>query len=82
MSAMRQQLDAFRRRQPSPLNPAPILSDALCGVSPTAYPLASEARDQWRGLTDNYWTNGIGEVINARSAPSPAWHQLELAFPD
>jgi hypothetical protein len=47
-------------------------------VCPTVTPLSIESRGIWRGLESTYWTNGTGEVINSRAAPSAAWHPLTV----
>jgi hypothetical protein len=53
-------------------------SDALDGVTETADPLTAEARQLWQERDEQYWTNGTGEVISARTRPSAAWHALEM----
>jgi len=77
----RQQLDAFRHQQSAQGDPLEAFNEALRGVTPTVDPLTGEGRNVWGSPHDNYWTNGIGEVIDSQSAPSLAWRRLEVTSP-
>jgi hypothetical protein len=74
---MRNQVALFEQRQTA----SDGVSQALRGVTPTADPFASKAREVWTGTKSNYWTNGSGAVVNTDSAPGGGWHRMELLAP-
>jgi len=78
IDALRLQIGAFVHRQAVPGAPFAAVSAALTDVSPTVTPLSIESRGIWRSLEGAYWTNGTGEVINSRAAPSAGWHPLAV----
>jgi hypothetical protein len=57
--------------------PAVYLCIILNGVTPTTDPLTGETRKVWTGTQDNYWVNGVGQVVNSHDAPAAGWHPLQ-----
>jgi hypothetical protein len=43
-----------------------------------ADPLTASGSEQHDGSVEEYWTNGLGDVISAPSAPSAGWRALSL----
>ena len=82
MQAMRDQVSAFERRQNAQAAQVESFTQALRGVTPTIDPLTGEAREVWTGPKSEYWTNGVGDVVNSNSQPSPGWHQLQTTSPN
>jgi len=77
MHAMQNQVNAFERHQAAQAGQVEDFTNALNGITPTLDPLTGEQRMVWTGTKDNYWVNGLGQVVNATNAPSPAYHQLQ-----
>ncbi len=77
MHAMQNQVNAFERHQAAFQGQVDQFSNALNGLTPTTDPLTGENRMVWTGTKDNYWVNGVGQVMNAHQAPSPSWRQLQ-----
>jgi len=49
-------------------------------VTPTTDPVTGETRKVWTGTQDNYWVNGVGQVVNSHSNPNPNqnWTQMPV----
>lgn len=77
MHAMQNQVNAFERHQAMQANQVEGFTNALVGLTPTTDPLTGENRLVWTGTKDNYWANGLGQVVNSTNAPSSAYHQLQ-----
>jgi hypothetical protein len=76
MQAMQDQVNAFERHQQAQSAQVDSFSQALRGVTPTLDPITGESREVWTGPHNNYYTNGLGEVVNSNTAPSASWRQL------
>ena len=77
MHAMQSQVNAFERHQAQQASQVEGFTNALIGVTPTTDPLTGENRTVWTGPKDNYWVNGLGQVVNATNAPGAGWRQLQ-----
>jgi hypothetical protein len=77
MQAIQNQVNAFEQHQAAQAAQVESFTNVLTGVTPTIDPLTGEARNVWTGPNANYWVNGLGEVVNANSAPSAGWRQLQ-----
>jgi len=77
MLAMQNQVNAFEARQSAHAKQVEGFTDILNGVTPTYNPLTGESRKVWTGTQDNYWVNGIGQVVNSHDSPGPGWTQLQ-----
>ena len=77
MHAMQNQVNAFERHQAAQANQVEGFTNALVGLTPTTDPMTGENRMVWTGPKDNYWVNGVGQVVNSTNAPSPSFHQLQ-----
>ena len=77
MLAMQNQVNAFEARQSAQAKQVEGFTDILNGVTPTYNPLTGESRKVWTGTQDNYWVNGIGQVVNSHDSPGPGWTQLQ-----
>lgn len=77
MRAMQSQVNAFERHQAANAAQVEGFTNALVGVTPTTDPLTGENRTVWTGTKNNYWVNGVGQVVNATNAPAPGWRQLQ-----
>lgn len=69
------QVSGFERQQQAQSAQVDSFSQALRGVTPTTDPLTGESREVWTGPKNNYYANGLGEVVNSNTPP-PGWHQL------
>jgi len=78
MHAMQNQVNAFERHQAAQADQVQGFTNALIGVTPTADPLTGEQRDVWTGTKQNYWANGLGQVVSSTDAPAAGWHQLRV----
>jgi hypothetical protein len=76
MRAMQNQVNAFERHQQAQANQVESFTQALRGVTPTIDPMTGEAKEVWTGPNSNYWTNGVGDVVNSVNGPA-GWHQLQ-----
>lgn len=81
MRAMQNQVRDFESHQAAFANQTQGFLNVLNGVTPTTDPLTGEHRDVWTGQAQNYWVNGVGQVVNSNSNPAPNqnWHQLQVA---
>ena len=77
MHAMQNQVSAFEAHQAAQAKQQEGFSDILNGVTPTTNPLTGETRKVWTGTQDNYWVNGVGQVVNSHDAPAAGWTQLQ-----
>lgn len=77
MRAMQSQVSAFERRQNAQAAQVNEFDNALVGVTPTTDPLTGENRLVWSGPKQNYWANGLGQVVNSTNMPAAGWHQLQ-----
>lgn len=77
MRAMQDQVKAFETRQDAQARQVESFTNTLVGVTPTTDPLTGENRLVWTGPKDNYWVNGLGQVVNSTNAPGPGWRQLQ-----
>jgi hypothetical protein len=77
MHAMQNQVNAFEKHQAMQAGQVEDFTNALNGITPTTDPLTGEHRIVWTGTRENYWVNGVGQVVNATNAPSSAFHQLQ-----
>jgi hypothetical protein len=80
MQAMRSQADAFEQHMAQERGQFQKMDDVINGVTATTDPLTGETRKVWTGTQDNYWVNGLGQVVNSHSNPAPDqnWHQLQV----
>ncbi|HTU36055.1 MAG TPA: hypothetical protein VMF66_19810 [Candidatus Acidoferrum sp.] len=80
MQAMKNQANAFEHHMDQERSQFEKMDDAINGVTPTTDPLTGEFRKVWTGTQNNYWVNGLGQVVNSNSNPNPAgnWHQLQV----
>jgi hypothetical protein len=81
MQAMRDQVSAFERHQNAQSAQVEGFSQALRGVTPTIDPFTGEAKEVWTGPNGNYWTNGVGGVVNSTNAPAAGWRQMQVTGP-
>ena len=81
MQAMRDQVASFERRQSTQAAQVEGFTQALRGVTPTIDPFTGEAREVWTGPKSNYWTNGLGGVVNSTNAPAAGWQQMQVMEP-
>jgi hypothetical protein len=81
MQAMRDQVASFERRQSAQASQVEGFTQALRGVTPTIDPFTGEAREVWTGPKSNYWTNGLGGVVNSTNAPAAGWRQMQITGP-
>ena len=77
MRAMQSQVNSFERHQSMQVSQVEGFTNVLNGITPTTDPMTGEQRMAWTGTKDNYWVNGLGQVVNATNAPSPSYHQLQ-----
>ncbi len=82
MQSMRNQVNAFERRQNAQAAQVESFTNTLRGVTPTIDPLTGEAHEVWTGPNSQYWTNGLGQVVNSNSQPPGNWHQLSPTSPN
>lgn len=82
MQAMRDQVASFERRQSAQAAQVEGFTQALRGVTPTIDPFTGEAREVWTGPKSNYWTNGLGGVVNSTNAPAAGWQQMQVTDPN
>lgn len=82
MRSTQNQVEAFRRQQNGRSEQVESFTQALRGVTPTVDPMAGEAREVWTSPKIQYWVNGLGDVVNSNSRPSPSWHQLQTNPPN
>jgi hypothetical protein len=75
MHGMRSEVNAFERQQGRQAAQVEKWGNLLTGVTPAADPLGNP-RSVWTGPKSNYWTNGVGKVINSDTAPGPGWQPL------
>lgn len=80
MRDMRNQANAFEQHMAQERGQFEQMDDAINGVTPTTDPLTGETRKVWTGTQNNYWANGLGQVVNSNSNPNPSgnWHQLQV----
>jgi hypothetical protein len=76
MRAMQNQVNAFEAHQTAQAKQVEGFTDILNGVTPTTNPLTGETRKVWTGTQDNYWVNGVGQVVNSHDAPAPGYTQM------
>lgn len=76
MQAMQNQVNAFEAHQAAQAKQVEGFTDILNGVTPTTNPLTGETRKVWTGTQDNYWVNGLGQVVNSHDSPGPAYTQM------
>src|SRR5580658_558926 len=77
MRAMQDQVNSFEAHQAAQARQVEGFTDVLNGVTPTTNPLTGETRKVWTGAQDNYWVNGLGQVVNSHDAPAAGWTQLQ-----
>jgi hypothetical protein len=77
MRAMQDQVNSFEAHQAAQARQVEGFTDVLNGVTPTTNPLTGETRKVWTGTQDNYWVNGLGQVVNSHDAPAAGWTQLQ-----
>ena len=77
MRAMQSQVNAFEAHQAAQAQQVESFTDVLNGVTPTTNPLTGETRKVWTGTQDNYWVNGLGQVVNSHDSPGPGWTRLQ-----
>lgn len=77
MQAMQQQVNSFEARQAAQAAQVESFTDVLNGVTPTTNPLTGETRKVWTGTQDNYWVNGLGQVVNSHDSPGPSYTQMQ-----
>jgi hypothetical protein len=80
MQSMRNQADAFEQHMAQERSQFDQMDDVINGVTPTTDPLTGETRKVWTGTQNNYWANGLGQVVNSNNNPNPNgnWHQLQV----
>ena len=71
MHAMQQQVNAFERHQAAQAAQVEGFTNVLNGITPTTDPLTGESRIVWTGPSNRYWANGLGQVVNSNTMPSP-----------
>lgn len=76
MHSMQNQVNAFERHQAAFQGQVDQFSNALNGLTPTTDPLTGENRMVWTGTKDNYWANGLGQVVNSHDKPSSSYYQI------
>ena len=76
MQAMRQQVASFEAHQAGQASQVESFTNVLNGITPTIDPMTGEARNVWTGGAAHYYANGLGQVVNANSAPSASWHEI------
>jgi hypothetical protein len=81
MQAMRDQVSSFERHQNAQAAQVEGFTQALRGVTPTIDPFTGEAKEVWTGPQSNYWTNGVGAVVNSTNAPAAGWRQMQVTGP-
>ncbi|HEV2576873.1 MAG TPA: hypothetical protein VGU25_06655 [Acidobacteriaceae bacterium] len=77
MRAMQDQVNSFEAHQAAQAKQVEGFTDVLNGVTPTTNPLTGETRKVWTGTQDNYWVNGVGQVVNSHDAPAPGYTHLD-----
>ncbi len=82
MQSMRNQVSAFETRQNAQAAQVDSFTNTLRGITPTIDPLTGAAREVWTGPNSQYWTNGLGQVVNSNSQPPGNWHQLQSTSPN
>lgn len=80
MQAMRDQVNSFEAHQAQERTQFENFDDALNGVTPTIDPITGETRKVWTGTQSNYWTNGLGQVVNSNSNPNPNQNWVQMAI--
>ncbi len=80
MQAMKNQANAFEQHMAQERGQFEQMDNVINGVTPTTDPLTGETRKVWTGTQNNYWVNGLGQVVNSNSNPAPGqnWHQLQV----
>ena len=80
MQSMKNQANAFEQHMAQERGQFEKMDDVINGVTPTTDPVTGETRKVWTGTQDNYWVNGLGQVVNSHSNPAPDqnWHQLQV----
>jgi hypothetical protein len=80
MQAMRNQANAFEQHMAQERGQFDQMDDVINGVTQTTDPATGETRKVWTGTQDNYWVNGLGQVVNSHSNPNPDqnWRQLQV----
>lgn len=80
MQSMKNQASAFEQHMAQERGQFEKMDDVINGVTPTTDPVTGETRKVWTGTQDNYWVNGLGQVVNSHSNPAPDqnWHQLQV----
>jgi hypothetical protein len=77
MRTLRNQVNAFERRQGAQASQVNSWGNTLTGITPTTDPLNGTTRDVWTGPKSGYWMNGLGEVMNSNLSPGAGWHPLQ-----
>ncbi len=77
MQGMRDQVNAFERRQAAQAAQVESFTNTLTGLTPTIDPLNGSKRLDWIGPNSGYWINGQGTVVNSNLSPGAGFHQLQ-----
>ncbi len=77
MKAMSDQVAGFEARQNRQATQVQGFTDALYGITRTHDPMTGEYREVWGAKSNQLWVNGLGQVAEGTSAPSPQFHRLE-----
>jgi hypothetical protein len=77
MQAMSAQVAGFEGRMNAQAAQVQGFDDALVGITRTMDPLTGDQRQVWTGPSNQYWTNGKGQVISSPTAPGPDFRPLQ-----
>jgi hypothetical protein len=77
MQAMSAQVAGFEGRMNAQAAQVQGFDDALVGITRTIDPLTGDQRQVWTGQSNQYWTNGKGQVISSPTAPGPDFRPLQ-----
>lgn len=80
MQAMKDQANAFENHMAQERGQFQQMDDVINGVTETRDPITGQTRQVWTGTQDNYWVNGVGQVVNSHSNPNPNqnWTQMPV----
>ena len=77
MKAMSDQVAGFEARQNRQAAQVQGFTDVLNGITRTHDPMTGEYREVWSGQSNQYWVNGVGQVVSSANSPGPSFHQLQ-----
>jgi hypothetical protein len=77
MQAMSAQVAGFEGRMSAQAAQVQGFDDALVGITRTVDPLTGDQRQVWTGPSNQYWTNGKGQVVSSPTSPGPDFRPLQ-----